>query len=119
MNDRFVANADTAKTVAHASQLFAHRLKGRWIFSSPILVLFALLIMGVWRSGSQRAQVFWAITFALVPTASWLFGPQRSAFLQRFGGRGCASSMEPSWVRLRRGTDSAPQPDCGLLVGLA
>ena len=69
MNDRFVANTDTANTIARASQLFAHRLKGRWIFSSPILVLFALLIMGVWRSGSQGAQVFWAITFALVPTA--------------------------------------------------
>lgn len=65
---RFVANSDTAKTIARAIQFYAHRLKGRWIFYGLILVLFALLIMGIWRSGSIGAQVFWAIVFALVPT---------------------------------------------------
>jgi len=65
---RFVANSDTAKTIARARQLYAHRLKVRWIFYSLILVLFALLIMSGWRSGSIGAQVFWALVFALVPT---------------------------------------------------
>lgn len=66
---RFVANSDTAKTIARALQIYAHRLKGRWIFYSLILVLFSLLIMAGWRSGSIGAQIFWAIVFALVPTA--------------------------------------------------
>lgn len=65
---RFVANSDTAKANARAFQFYAHRLRGRWIFYALILVLFALLIMGGWRSGSIGAQVFWAIVFALVPT---------------------------------------------------
>ena len=31
-------------------------------------MLFALLIMSGWKSGSIGAQVFWALVFALVPT---------------------------------------------------
>lgn len=65
---RFVVNSDTAKTIARAYQFYAHRLKGRWIFYGLILVLFALLFMAGWRSGSIGARVFWAIVFALVPT---------------------------------------------------